>query len=352
MAKCYNRIYLKDKNIEVDCGKCLNCIENRKQEAATRMMLEIGEGYINKYFITLTYDPLYAEYDENGLTMLNQNHIKTYVKALQYIQKRHYGEGYKLNRNKLKYIMCGEYGENNTKRAHYHMVIATNIFIERYLKAKWKYGQVKIERLKDARGIAYTSGYTNKKFGHKEKERERQPFVKWSVGLGKDWIHKQLIAKKIDHTNYHIKTVLGCKRMPAYFKRKIKANIMGVEPKYRKLSELERQFRKEHFGEDRKTIMINQNLYDENVWKWERFIEKLKVEIKKFDLLYLKYDEMNKIYGDNWKKRIFNLMYNEKWDEMDEVEKRFTELKIKENELLRIKAESKMFRRKLRSKIA
>ena len=45
-------------------------------------------------------------------------------------------------------------------------------------------------------------------------------------------------------------------------------------------------------------------------------------------------------------------MYSEKWEEMDEVEKRFTELKIRENELLKIKAESKMFRKKLRSKIA
>lgn len=352
MAKCYNRIYLKDKNIEVDCGKCLNCLENRKQEAATRMMLEIGEGYINKYFITLTYDPLYSEYDENGLTMLNRNHVKEYIKALQYIQKRHYGERYKLEKNKLKYIMCGEYGENNTKRAHYHMIIATNIFIERYMKAKWKYGNVYIERLKDARGIAYTSGYTNKKFGHKEKERERQPFVKWSRGLGKSWIYKQLTAKKIDHTNYNIKTILGVKRMPQYFKRKIKADIMGVEPKYRKLKMSEIIFRKEHFGEDRKTIMVNQNEYDRNVWKWEEFIEKLKVEIKKFDLLYLKYEEMKKRYGDNWKQKVFNLMYNEKLDEMDEVERNFTELKIKENELLKIKAESKLFRKKLRSKIA
>lgn len=350
MAQCYNKIYLKDKKIEVNCGKCLNCQENRKQEASTRMMLEI-QNYINKYFITLTYDPLLAEYDENGFTKLNKDHVKAYIKSLQYILKKIYKERYKDYKNKLKYIVSGEYGENATKRAHYHLIIGTNQFIDYEIRKNWKYGNVRIERIKDARAIQYTAGYTSKKIGKKEKERE-QPFVKWSIGLGKDWIHEQIVAKKIDEKHYNIKTVLGPKRLPTYFKRKFKASIMGVEAKYRKLTEAERIFRKEHYGENRKTIMINQNEYDKNYFKWEKFISKLKEETKRFNLLYLQTEEMIKKYGDSWKDRIYNLMYNEELDEMDIVERNFIRLKKEERELLKIKAEAKIFRKKARSKIA
>ena len=350
MPQCYNKIYLKDKKIEVDCGKCLNCLENRKQEASTRMMLEI-QNYVNKYFVTLTYEPGKADYDEEGFTKLNREHIKKYIKSLQYVIKKIYKDDYKLEKNKLKYIVSGEYGENNTKRAHYHLVIGTNSFIDYEIRKNWKYGKTYIERLKDARAIQYTAGYTTKKFGKREKERE-QPFVKWSIGLGKSWIYKELVAKRIDEKHYNIKTVLGPKRLPLYFKRKFKADVMGVEPKYRKLSKLERQFRREHFGEDRKTIMINQNEYDKNYKKWEAFVNKLREETKKHNLIYLQTEEMIKRYGDKWKDRVYNLMYNEELDEMDEVERNFITLKKRERELLKIKAEAKQFRKKPRRKIA
>lgn len=334
MAECYNKIYIAKYDIEVECGKCLNCIENRKKEAVTRAAVEMKD-YINKYFVTLTYNDLNAEIDENGFTKLNKKHVKQYIESLQYIQKRHYRDEYKLEKNKLKYIICGEYGERATKRAHYHMIIMTNIYIERYIKMRWKYGNVKMERIKDIRALSYTAGYTAKKIGKKNKDREIQPFLKWSKGLGKRWIEEK--KDKITAKNYFVETIAGKNRLPRYFKNKIKYHVMGVTPKYKVCNEVEREYY------DRKTIMVNRVDYTNNLWKWAKFVKEIKEASKERIDLYWQYEKMKERYGDNWKIKLFNLMYNEKWDEMDEVERTFSELKRRQNELLKIKAKQKVY---------
>ena len=50
MADCYNKIILKEKNIEVPCGKCLNCLNNKKKEKALRFIQEMNN-YKFKLFI-------------------------------------------------------------------------------------------------------------------------------------------------------------------------------------------------------------------------------------------------------------------------------------------------------------
>lgn len=339
MPKCYNKIYISKYDIHVDCGKCLNCIENRKRETSLRMQLE-SANYINKYFVTLTYDNMKASYDENGLTILNKKHIKAYIEALQYVQKQHYGEDYKLEKNKLKYIISGEYGENSTKRAHYHLVIATNIYIERYLKTKWKYGIADIQRIKSMAAINYTAQYSSKKMGRNKDNKKVLPFVAWSRGLGKKWIEEKVTAKAINEKNYFVETLIGKYKLPRYFKDKIKYAIMGVTPKYQRIKDKEIINR-----EKRKTFMINRVEYTNRLNLWNRFVEKLKLNMKENSIEYLMYDKMEKRYGTNWKKRLYNLMYNEKWEEMDEFEKTFVELEKSMNEKLRIEAELKYWRK-------
>lgn len=354
MPQCYNKIFLKDKNIEVECGKCLNCLENRKREAVTRFLCDTQD-YKNKYFITLTYDPLkldISDYDANGLTKLNKKHVKAYREALVYLHKRHYLEDYTLEGKKMKWVEAGEYGETATKRAHYHLVLATNIFIERYIKTKWKWGNVKMERIKSAAAVAYTTGYTDKKYGDKKTKREIGPYVRWSRGLGKRWIHEAVASGKVSEKRYFAENVLYKAKLPRFFKSEYKAIVMGVKPKYRVLKPYERELLKEK-GIDRKTIMVNQNEYDANYWKWEEKVNIIKAEAEKRDFLNLYYEELKKSDGDNWKQRVYNLMYNEKWDEMNEIERTFTELKKRMNEQLKIEAEAKEYRNKWkRNKIA
>lgn len=338
MPKCYNKIYIAKYDISVDCGKCLNCIENKKRETSLRMQLE-SSNYINKYFVTLTYDNLKADYDKNCLTVLNKKHIKAYIEALQYVQKQHYREDYKLEKNKLKYIVCGEYGENSTKRAHYHLIIATNIYLERYIKTKWSYGRVDLQRIKSLAAVNYTAQYSSKKMGRDKEDRKVLPFVAWSRGLGKRWIEEKVVAKAINEKNYFVETLIGKYKLPRYFKDKIKYAIMGVTPKYKKIKDEEIARR-----EKRKTYMVNRLEYTNRLYLWNIFVEKLKKNMRENSLEYLKYDEMKKRYGANWKKRLYNLLYNEKWDELDEFEKTFIELEKDMNDKLRIEAELKYWR--------
>lgn len=352
MAQCYNKIYIKKYDIEVDCKKCLNCLENRKKEAAARILTE-NQNYINKYFVTLTYDPLLADYDKNGMTKLNKKHLKAYIESLQYRHKKHYLDDYGKANNNMLHIKCGEYGETRTQRAHYHVIIYSNIYIERYIKMNWKYGHVNMERIRDARAVAYTAGYTDKKYKKAIDNREIRPFISWSRGLGKRWIHEAIASGKVNEKDYYIENIIFKTRLPDYFKKEIKIAVMGVRPKYRKMNEKEKQEYYEAHGEYKKTIMVNRNEYDANYNKWEQFIEKVKEQARKRDKLYTHYEEMKKRHGKNWQQRIYDLLYNEKYDEMDQVEKEFIHYKKLLNEHIKILAKQKEYRKKgKRNKIA
>lgn len=343
MADCYNKIYLKDKDIEVNCGKCLNCIENKKKEKALRLVHEMND-YKFKHFITLTMDEVRASRNIEGKTEVRKLDLRNYVKKLQYYDAKYLRIS---NAKKMKYIACGEYGAQ-TDRAHYHLVILTNTFLFAEIKSCWKRGHVQSELIKDVRSVYYTAGYTDKKaetyFRDKYKDRENREiaFLKTSRGNGKDWIKKAIALKKVSKTNYFVESFNGKNKLPTYYKQKIKEHVMGVVPRYRVLKPEERLYRKIHFGDNSKTYMVNRDTYDENYWKWELYVNGIKEEAKKRDPLYYKTDSL-KDRKDNWRAKLFNLMYNEKWDEMDKIEREFSEHIKQRRELLKIKAEQKYF---------
>ena len=175
--------------------------------------------------------------------------------------------------------------------------------------------------------------------GRDKEDRKVLPFVAWSRGLGKRWIEEKVVAKAINEKNYFVETLIGKYKLPRYFKDKIKYAIMGVTPKYKKIKDEEIARR-----EKRKTYMVNRLEYTNRLYLWNIFVEKLKKNMRENSLEYLKYDEMKKRYGANWKKRLYNLLYNEKWDELDEFEKTFIELEKDMNDKLRIEAELKYWR--------
>lgn len=350
MADCYNKIYLKSKDIEVACGKCLNCLENKKKEKALRLIHEMNN-YKFKLFVTLTMDDLRASRNKDGLTEIRKRELNNYIKRLQYYELKYNGGDKKAP--KLKYIACGEYGAKSG-RAHYHLVILCNRFIHFQIKKNWNRGHVDIQALKDVRAVYYTAGYSDKKqenyFKDKyeaEKTDREVAFLKTSRGNGKDWIKEAIATKKITTKNYFIDSWNGKNKIPQYYKTKIKEAIMGVKPRYKKLSIEEREYRLKHFGDERKTIMLNQDTYDENYWKWEIYSNKLKEEAKKRDPIYYDKEAMVR-YKDNWKEKLWNLMFNEKWDEMTNEEREFTKLFKERRELLKIKAEQKWFNKTIK----
>ena len=89
MPECYQPIYLKQQNLIVACGKCLNCQTNKKREISLRASVEIDK-YKYKHFITNTYNDFNMHYNCEGRPSLNREENINYIKNLDIAQKRHY----------------------------------------------------------------------------------------------------------------------------------------------------------------------------------------------------------------------------------------------------------------------
>ena len=287
MPECYNKIYIAKNDIMVNCGKCLNCISNKKREYGLRASVEI-EKFQNKIFATLTYNDLTVPYNVNAnkeaKLSLREEHAKNFIKRVRQQLKRDFSG------NQLKYFMCGEYG-SQTLRPHYHIVAGSEGAITSIIKNKWEYGETKIERIISRKAISYTVGYTDKKIYQKTYAGRDDTFHKFSVGMGKDWFHKQWEEGKITAEHYYIETQNYIQALPIYFKNLIK---------------------KQFYAEDLLNFRIGKN---EKVWgkgkmdgpQWMQFKEDVKKNIdeKKLksyedDLKYMrkKYGENKEVYAD------------------------------------------------------
>lgn len=119
--------FLKYKEVNIDCGKCIGCMLKYRSGWIVRLMSELytkifEEGNGKACFLTLTYDNEHLPY--NGT--LNHDDIKDFFKDLRKIYKRVFGL------DNIKYLCCGEYGVNNDYsiygdslhgRPHYHIII-------------------------------------------------------------------------------------------------------------------------------------------------------------------------------------------------------------------------------------
>lgn len=92
--------------ISLPCGQCVGCRLERSRQWAMRCVHEASL-YDENEFVTLTYD-------DNKIPHRGQLHyrdVQLFIKRLR-----------KSSGAKIKYIVCGEYGET-TMRPHYHMII-------------------------------------------------------------------------------------------------------------------------------------------------------------------------------------------------------------------------------------
>lgn len=132
----------------VGCGRCIPCRIRRREQWATRILLESTE-HPNNYFVTLTYDPKYLP----KYGSLVKKHCQDWMKRL-----RHYLP------TPVRYFAVGEYG-SKTERPHYHAVLFTQENAESLrdaLASSWKVGFVTCSELTPARA-RYAARYTVKK---------------------------------------------------------------------------------------------------------------------------------------------------------------------------------------------
>jgi len=86
------------------CGQCIGCRLERSRQWAVRCMHE-AQMHEENCFITLTYSEDQLPQDRS----LHKQHFQKFMKRLRKA----------IAPKKVRYYMCGEYGDN-TKRPHYH----------------------------------------------------------------------------------------------------------------------------------------------------------------------------------------------------------------------------------------
>lgn len=229
---CQNPKYYN--NMWRACGKCPKCKAQRQREWTLRGKLEALNHKNNIIFATFTYKNKKLvrtairkenELDQKGT--LVKKHAELMIKRL----RKKLGKNHK----KIKYILCGEYGQK-TFRPHLHAIfygINTLELSQSEWRKIWKQGNVQIKPVTSINQIAYVVGYINKKITDKTTKEHYElngriaPFQRQSQKIGLDWA-----IKNKNHWVSTLKTYLNNKEtsIPRYFIKKI-YELEGIKQK-------------------------------------------------------------------------------------------------------------------------
>lgn len=122
---CISQIRIKKKAtpiddktyVDVPCGKCGFCLQNRRKEWSFRLQKEWRQ-HESSAFLTLTYrdsELVWGTCDSGTFAVLNKCDWQNFVKRLRKKQAA-------VGDRKLKYYAVGEYG-SKTNRPHYHALM-------------------------------------------------------------------------------------------------------------------------------------------------------------------------------------------------------------------------------------
>lgn len=188
----------------VPCGKCMACRIARTREWTVRMINE-SASHEKSIYVTLTYDDEHLPPDGS----LSIREAQLFLKRLRK----------NLFSTRIKYFLCGEYGEE-FGRCHYHAIIfGIGEESELILRKAWPFGFISLGYVEHD-SIQYVAGYVQKKYsGELAKETygdKTPPFHLQSKGLGKEWAlkNKERISQQLTVTDGGIKMGL-----PRYYKK-------------------------------------------------------------------------------------------------------------------------------------
>lgn len=238
----------EDTAIEVPCGKCIECLNDKRGENSVRMVHE-ASCYSANCFITLTVDDEHLEQVFPGGS-LRKTYMQKFLKNLRLTQKgvdlvakpRWWNDTQRRRWNEypIRCVYCGEYG-GRFGRPHYHAILFNywpsdaklvvdngdnSLFESKTLQALWPYGFVTIGQVSFG-SCAYVAGYVLKKQLKDVKYvdadtgvvRERE-FVQYpsGFGLGRLWLDKF----HTDISNYGEFVQNGYqKKIPKFYKKKL-----------------------------------------------------------------------------------------------------------------------------------
>lgn len=209
----------------VPCGKCPECLANRRHSWAFRLLQELKHSK-SATFATLTYSPENEPISENGIPTLNKVDVQKFIKRL----RKGYQSPVKDESGKIispiKYYLCGEYGEK-TERPHYHAIIfnMSHELINYPFRFQdvWQHGFTSLGDV-TAASIYYTTKYMMKgswKPKGSEDDRQRE-FSNMSKGLGLKYLTPQMERYLLTQES-PVATMEGGQKivMPRYFKQKV-----------------------------------------------------------------------------------------------------------------------------------
>lgn len=223
------------KEINIPCGHCLNCLVTKQSQLtflANKELLTVYQRGQGASFVTLTYDDNHIPTNENGYVTLFRKDVQNFIKNM-----RRQMEYYNC-KIPFKYIYCGEYGDGShsnsktgvsTCRPHYHIVFIglSDDQVIKYTRKLWKFGICDIGPL-SAGGIRYVCKYMTKACPDKNVKTFREefgvqnPFIYHSLGLGKDWINKNLDKIVEDNFTFNLNGKLNL--FPKYILRYVAAH--------------------------------------------------------------------------------------------------------------------------------
>lgn len=256
--------------IDVNCNKCLECVQKNVNSWAFRLLNEMKDK--NAYFFTLTYDDYnlpkkFANVlDADGNIIAYDETILLPGFRKEDVQKLIHSIRDELRRNKLKnklkYFIASEYGKE-TLRPHYHGIIFGFPFdikmFEQILTKYWDKGFVSVSPCNETR-VYYTLKYVFKDkivppVGlHPSQDR---PFMLCSKNLGINFLTESMtnyIMSLVDeegkisvHQNGFLRTIPKYYRDKIFntpeLKEKLKRNIWDAFDEYLNCPDSQDKFR-------------------------------------------------------------------------------------------------------------
>ena len=235
---CANPFPLYNNNREfvslIPCGKCINCIVDTRNKYDDLCQEEAFQcGYMCSY-VTLTYDKYHLPYVDDWHGNLKATLVRNdYVKFVKRLRK--YISYHNINnvgcRPNFKYLVCGEYGDDNKQlpRPHFHFIffgLDYRFCNDIFLKC-WKYGQIKVLPVQNG-CFRYVCSYISKQVHSYENPQEVydkhnlvRPFLAHSIGLGATLFQRQRDFIMSEENNYCYKSRKNVLRpVPQYYMHK------------------------------------------------------------------------------------------------------------------------------------
>lgn len=219
----------------VPCGKCIQCLQERKDAWCYRLFLE-SQTSKHSYFVTLTYDnaslPLRKHSDDSFVRYIDYIKYKSIEFVSESLYPKDLTDYWKRVRKALpdksiKYYACGEYGDKDG-RPHYHFVLFNSDcdapFLESVIDDKWQFGFVKIEPLIYPY-IEYVTKYITENVNFTAVEPHQvEYFQRQSHGLGLEGYFSDV---KYFGSNYKTTMLPSGKVIttPRYFRKKFYPNL-------------------------------------------------------------------------------------------------------------------------------